>query len=89
MNGLRPEQNGFRFLNPFGASKCIVETDPPARGFRSNFTRWLATAAAMSDFLAAMLTNKLQNPSSAVVDAARVVRKKVGRERLAASGAEA
>jgi hypothetical protein len=53
MNGLRPEQNGFRLLNAFGASNRIRETDPPASGFRIN-TRLLATAAAVSQFLGAM-----------------------------------
>jgi hypothetical protein len=36
MNGLRAEQNGFRLLNVFGASKCIGETDPPASCLRIN-----------------------------------------------------
>ena len=33
---LRLEQNGFRFLNAFGASKCIGETDPPGCVLRLN-----------------------------------------------------
>ena len=33
---LRPEQNGIRLLNAFGASKCIGETDPPGCVLRLN-----------------------------------------------------
>jgi hypothetical protein len=33
---MRPEKNGFRLLNAFGASNRIDETDPPASGFRIN-----------------------------------------------------
>jgi len=51
MYRLCPEENGLCLFNAFGASKRIGETDPPACGFRITFTRWLATAAAMSPFL--------------------------------------
>ena len=49
INGLRPEENGFRLLNAF--VKRIGETDSPASGLRINLYRWLATAAAKSHSL--------------------------------------
>ena len=35
INGLRPEENGFRLLNAF--VKRIGESDSPSSGFRINF----------------------------------------------------
>jgi hypothetical protein len=52
MYRLRPQQNGFRLLYTLDPPDRIGETDPPDLVFR--LTRWLATAAAMSHFLAAM-----------------------------------
>ncbi|MGA7392556.1 MAG: hypothetical protein WBW78_07880 [Terrimicrobiaceae bacterium] len=48
MDRLRTQQNDFRFLNAFGASKRIGEADPPTCGFRINLYKVaLATAAAI------------------------------------------
>ena len=51
---LRPEQNGIRLLNAFGASKCIGETDPPACGFRINLYQVAGNRCSLSHFFVAM-----------------------------------
>jgi hypothetical protein len=51
MYRFRPEQNGFRLLDAFGASNRIGESDPPTCVFRLNLHKMAGNCCGHIPFL--------------------------------------